>query len=71
MQIGIATNMINKVLDSLTRISIMLEQLKIIKGMLADDSIRPNHRQRLEEDRRTIKAELRQLYFDLFKVISN
>jgi len=58
-------------LDSLTRISIMLEQLKIIKGMLADDSIRPNHRQRLEEDRRTLKASLREVYFDLFKIISN
>lgn len=58
-------------LDKFTKISIMLEQLKTINSVLADDGIRSSHRQRLEEDKRILKRELRGMYFDLFKVISN
>ena len=43
----------------------MLGQLYIINCELKDDSIRPTRRERLEEDKRILKEELREIYFDL------
>ena len=54
-----------------TKITIMLEQLKITKDMLNDDSIRPQQREKLEDQKRMLCEELRAIYFDLFKIISN
>jgi len=58
-------------LDMVTKITIMLEQLKITKDMLNDDSIRPQQREKLEDQKRMLCEELRAIYFDLFKIISN
>ena len=49
----------------------MLDQLIIIRDMLKDDAIRPNVRNTLEEERRALKKDVKALYMDLFKLISN
>jgi hypothetical protein len=58
-------------LDVFTKIAMMLDQLATIKKMLADDSIRPNTRARLEDDKHTIRNELKKMYLDLYKIIEN
>ena len=58
-------------LDILTKIAMMLDQLIIIRDMLKDDAIRPNVRNTLEEERKALKRDVKALYMDLFKLISN
>lgn len=58
-------------LDVYTKITLMLGQLHIINCELKDDGIRPTRRERLEEDKRILKEELREIYFDLYRIIRN
>jgi hypothetical protein len=63
----------NKVtcLNIYRKIALMLEELSIIKGMLADDSIRPQTRCNLEDKSVILHDELRKMYMDLFKIVMN
>jgi hypothetical protein len=49
----------------------MIDQLIVIRNMLKDDAIRPSIRARLEEERRALKEDVKKLYIDLFKILSN
>lgn len=58
-------------LNILTKIAMMLDQLAAIRDMLNDDAIRPSVKDRLEDERRTLKRDVKALYMDLFKVNFN
>lgn len=58
-------------LDIYTKIALMLEQLKVTKEMLNDDTLRPQQQEKLKDQLDILRKELRGMYFDLFKVISN
>lgn len=58
-------------LNILTKIAMMLDQLATIRDMLKDDAIRPNKRIALEEERSILKRDVKELYRDLYKIISN
>jgi hypothetical protein len=49
----------------------MMDQIGITKKMLKEDSIRPATKERLEEELNILRRDVKQLYFDLFKIISN
>ncbi len=49
----------------------MLEQLSITKHMMQEDGIRPKQLERLKEEYDILKTDIRNMYFDLFKVIRN
>ena len=49
----------------------MLDQLATIRDMLKDDAIRPNVRDTLEEERKALKHDVKELYRDLFRILSN
>jgi hypothetical protein len=55
-------------LDIKDKIALMIDQMLTSKKMLADDSIRPDLKQRLEEELAILKTDVRELYIDLFKV---
>jgi hypothetical protein len=58
-------------LNILDKIGIMLEQLSITKHMMQEDGIRPKQLERLKEEYDILKTDIRNMYFDLFKVIRN
>jgi len=58
-------------LDIYTKITMLLNQLTTTKKMLADECIRPACKEKLIDDMTTVKRELKGLYFDLFKIMSN
>lgn len=58
-------------LELTTKIAMMLDELLIIKDMLSSDVIRPDTKARLEEEKEIVRKELKGMYFDLFKLISN
>ena len=58
-------------LNILTKIAMMLDQLATIRDMLKDDAIRPNVRDTLEEERKALKHDVKELYRDLFRILSN
>jgi hypothetical protein len=58
-------------LDMQTKIAMMLDQISVIKRRLKDDSIRPSLRQRLLDDLKILKRDVKELYLDLFRIISN
>lgn len=49
----------------------MLDQLATIRDMLKDDAIRPSIRNVLEDERKVLKHDIKELYRDLFRIISN
>ena len=49
----------------------MLEQIRVTKKMLKDNCLRPSVRERLVDELKILKRDVKQLYYDLFKVISN
>jgi len=58
-------------LDIHTKIAMMLEQIRVTKKMLKDNCLRPSVRERLVDELKILKRDVKQLYYDLFKVISN
>ena len=58
-------------LDIQTKLAMMMDQIGITKKMLKEDSIRPATKERLEEELNILRRDVKQLYFDLFKIISN
>ena len=58
-------------LDIQTKLAMMIDQIGTIKKMLREDSIRPSTRVRLEDELNILRIDVKQLYYDLFKVISN
>ena len=58
-------------LDIQTKLAMMLDQIGITKKMLNSDSIRPATKERLEGELSILRRDVKQLYFDLFKIISN
>ena len=58
-------------LDLTTKIAMMIDSLQTAKKMLNRDDIRPNMRVRLEEEIDILKVDIKDLYTDLFKIISN
>ena len=58
-------------LNILTKIAMMLDQLATIRDMLKDDAIRPSIRSVLEDERKVLKHDVKELYRDLFRIISN
>ena len=58
-------------LNILTKIAMMLDQLATIRDMLKDDAIRPSIRNVLEDERKVLKHDIKELYRDLFRIISN
>ena len=64
---------LNKVscLDMKIKIAMMLDQIKTIKKSLKDDSLRPALRQRLEDDLVILKRDVKELYYELFKIQKN
>jgi hypothetical protein len=58
-------------LDLQTKIAMMVDQLQIAHKMLTQDDLRPDIKLRVEEDIAVLKEDVRELYIELFKVISN
>lgn len=58
-------------LDIQTKIAMMIDSMLTAKKMLQDDNIRPALKARLEEDIARMHKDLRELYIDLFKIMSN
>jgi hypothetical protein len=58
-------------LNIYTKIALMLEELSTIKGMLRDDGIRPQTKCNLEDKATILRRELKEMYCDLYKIISN
>jgi hypothetical protein len=58
-------------LDIQIKLAMMMDQIGITKKMLKEDSIRPATKERLEEELNILRKDVKQLYFDLFKIISN
>ncbi len=58
-------------LDINIKIQMMLDSIKETKKQLIRDDIRPNRRKDLEDYLTIVKGDLRQMYYDLFKIIKN
>lgn len=58
-------------LDINIKIQMMLDSIKETKKQLIRDDIRPNRRKDLEDYLTIVKEDLRQMYYDLFKIIKN
>jgi hypothetical protein len=58
-------------LDLQTKIAMMVDQLQTSKRMLKCDSTRPDVKRRLAEDIDILKADIRELYIELFKINEN
>lgn len=58
-------------LDIQDKLAMMIDSLKIANEMLRGDNLRNKQRIRLEEDVDILKRDIRELYIDLFKIISN
>lgn len=58
-------------LNITTKIAMMMDSLQTAKGMLSDDSIRPNTKVRLQAEIEIWRRDIKELYIDLFKVIRN
>jgi hypothetical protein len=58
-------------LDIKTKLAMMIDQLQTSKRMLDRDDIRPDVKQRLEEDIAVLKVDIRELYIELFKLNIN
>jgi hypothetical protein len=55
-------------LDIKDKIAMMIDQIQISRKMLNDDSVRPNIKQRVEEDLVILKSDLKEMYIELFKL---
>jgi hypothetical protein len=58
-------------LDIKDKIAMMIDSLQAAKQMLSADSIRPDLKANLEEHVRILKADLRDMYIELFKIQKN
>lgn len=55
-------------LDIKDKIAMMIDQIQISNKMLKDDAVRPNIKQRLEEDLIVLKTGIKEMYIELFKL---
>lgn len=58
-------------LDITTKLSIMIDSLQTAKVMLNNESTRGETKKRLEEDIQILKEDIKGMYMDLYKIISN
>ena len=58
-------------LDLTTKIAMMIDSMQTAKRMLQRDDIRPSVKAALEENLDILRKDVKALYIDLFKIISN
>lgn len=58
-------------LDITTKLAMMIDSIQTAKRQLKRDDIRPAAKCRLEEEIAILRRDVKELYVELFKIISN